>query len=219
MNWDEAYRKFGNHSPTMKEIAPLSVSGRKHSSSTLTSPTTAHNGVYHDPMEMEMDVDSTPSHQPGRASLSDTRISRTPLPSGPRPDKTTPMTPMFNMGSPRNELQDIASRILADPYRGRYAAVQVLLLYWHDDDAPDVKETVRQLADILAQRYNYTLEIKVIPSPSESGKSSWKWLSSTITSFVEHRDQRDVLKIVYYNGHSYLDADRQMVLARYVDRI
>jgi hypothetical protein len=91
----------------------------------------------------------------------------------------------------------------------------VLLLYWEDDDdKAGVKEVVDQLSSILSGHYNYTLEIKLIPSPSESCKSSWKWLSSTITSFVEHSDQRDDLKIVYYNGHSYLDADRQMVLAR-----
>jgi hypothetical protein len=119
------------------------------------------------------------------------------------------------MDSPKADLQGLASRVLADPYRGRYRTVQVLLLYWQDDDdLTDVKGAVDEVGSILSGSYNYTVEIKSIPSPSESCKSSWKWLSSTITSFVEHRDQRDDLKIVYYNGHSYLDADRQMVLAR-----
>lgn len=121
----------------------------------------------------------------------------------------------MGMDSPKGDMQGLVSRILADPYRGRYKTVQVLLLYWDEDDEKDsVKEAVEQLASILSGHYNYTLEIRAIPSPSETCKSSWKWLSSTVNTFVEHRDQRDDLKIVYYNGHSYLDDDRQMVLAR-----
>jgi hypothetical protein len=119
------------------------------------------------------------------------------------------------MDNPKSDFQGLASRILADPYRGRYRTIQLLLLFWEDDDdKASVKEAVDQLSNILGGQYNSTFEIKPIPSPSETCKSSWKWLSSTITRFVENNDQRDDLKIVYYNGHSYLDADRQMVLAR-----
>lgn len=165
-----------------------------------------------------MDIDATPTHQPGRASLSESRI-RTPLPSGPRPDKVTPYTPFSNLDSPKGDIQGLVSRIMADPYRSRYSTVEVLLLYWDDDDdKPGVVEAVDQLSDILSGHYNYRSDIKPIPSPSENCKSSWKWLSSKITAFVEQRDQRDVLKIVYYNGHSYLDADREMLLARFVIR-
>lgn len=160
-----------------------------------------------------MDIDATPTHQPGRASLSESRI-RTPLPSGPRPDKVTPYTPFSNLDSPKGDIQGLVSRIMADPYRSRYSTVEVLLLYWDDDDdKPGVVEAVDQLSAILSGHYNYRSDIKPIPSPSENCKSSWKWLSSKITAFVEQRDQRDVLKIVYYNGHSYLDADREMLLA------
>lgn len=194
----------------MQQIAPVSPSGRRLSSSaSLVGPAPS---VYHDPQEMELDT--TPTHQPGRTTFSDSRI-RTPLPSGPRLDKVTPYTPGAGLDSPKSDIQGLASRILADPYRGRYRTVQVLLLYWEDDDdKAGVQEAVDQLSNILKAQYNHTLEIKSIPSPSETCKSSWKWLSSTITSFVEHNDQRDDLKIVYYNGHSYLDADRQMMLAR-----
>jgi len=197
----------------MQQLAPVSPSGRRLSPS--ASLIGSAPSVYHDPQEM--DLDSTPSHQPGRATFSESRI-RTPLPSGPRLDKVIPYTPGAGLDSPKGDLQGLASRILADPYRSRYRTVQVLLLYWEDDDDKGaVKEAVDQLSSILAGQYHYTLDIKPIPSPSENCKSSWKWLSSTITTLVEQNDQRDALKIVYYNGHSYLDADRQMVLARSVD--
>lgn len=193
----------------MQQLAPVSPSGRRLSPSSLISSAPP---VYHDPQEMELDT--TPTHQAGRTTSSESRI-RTPLPSGPRLDKVTPYTPGAGLGSPKGDIQGLASRILADPYRGRYRSVQVLLLYWEDDDErAGVEGAVDQLSSILSAQYNHTLEIKSIPSPSESCKSSWKWLSSTITGFVEHNDQRDDLKIVYYNGHSYLDADRQMMLAR-----
>jgi hypothetical protein len=194
----------------MQNIAPVSPSGRRLSPS--ASLIGSAPSVYHDPQEMELDT--TPSHQPGRTTFSESRI-RTPLPSGPRLDKVTPYTPGAGLESPKGDIQGLASRILADPYRGRYRTVQVLLLSWEDDDEQAaVREAVDQLSTILGGQYNYTLEIKLIPSPSESCKSSWKWLSSTITTFVERHDQRDDLKMVYYNGHSYLDADRQMMLAR-----
>ncbi|KAB5584789.1 hypothetical protein GE09DRAFT_4358 [Coniochaeta sp. 2T2.1] len=210
LTWDDLYRKFRHRSPTMQQLAPLSPSGRRQSPS--ASLLNAATSVYHDPQLM--DIDSPSNQQPGRATLSESRI-RTPLPSGPRLDKVTPYTPMAGLDSPKSEMQNLASRILADPNRGRYKTVQALLLYWEeDDDVKDVLDAVNQLAKILSGHYNFAVEIKAIPSPSENVKSPWKWLSSTITSFVEHRDQRDDLKIVYYNGHSYLDADREMVLAR-----
>lgn len=194
----------------MQHLAPVSPTGRRASPS--ASVLGSAPSVYHDPHEM--DIDTTPTHQPGRSTLSDSRI-RTPLPSGPRPDKVTPYTPFTGLESPKGDIQGLASRILADPYRGRYRTAQVLLLHWeHDDDKPGAKEAMDQLSSILNGHYNYTLYTKPIPSPSENCKSSWKWLSSTITAFVEQHDQRDDLKIVYYNGHSYLDADREMVLAR-----
>lgn len=115
-------------------------------------------------------------------------------------------------------LQGIASRILADPGRGRYKEVHVLMLYWQVDDDVNVKIAVEELARTLADNYNYMIHIQVIPAES-GNKSSWTWLSSTMTGFMQQNDQSDVLKIVYYNGHSYLDANKQMVLARYAGPI
>jgi spermidine synthase len=108
-------------------------------------------------------------------------------------------------------------KILSTSNRGRYSAVQVLLLFWNDDDdVKTVQDAVRELAHVLEKSYHYTFHIHAIPSASDGLKSSWRWLSRLLNDFAEDRDQRDVLKIVYYNGHTYLDGDREMILARYV---
>jgi hypothetical protein len=99
--------------------------------------------------------------------------------------------------------------------RNRYGTVQVLLLFWQDDDDVSlVHNAVRELADVLDKQYRYTVQIQTIPSSMDGAKSSWRWLSRQLNDFAEDRDQRDVLKIVYYVGHTYLDGNREMVLAR-----
>lgn len=113
-------------------------------------------------------------------------------------------------------LQAAANRIFSNPYRSRYSAVQVLILYWQDEDDRDVTAAINDLAETFDKMYRYTFELSPIPTSAENCKSPWRWLSRKINDFVEHRDQRDVLKIVYYNGHSFLDANREMVLARLV---
>lgn len=205
MTWEDAVRKYHrSHSPIIQDIAPI---GRP------LSPAPALNIVKpiftHDPQEME--IDSGPAHQPGRPPLSDARI-RTPLPSGPRAEK--PMSlPGIDSIKP-TDLQTNVTKILCSPGRNRYSGVQALLLFWQEDD-PSVVTAVKDLADVLDRNYHYTFDIQTIPTTSTDGcKSSWRWLSRKMTDFVEDRDQRDVLKIVYYNGHSYLDGNREMVLAR-----
>jgi hypothetical protein len=92
--------------------------------------------------------------------------------------------------------------------------VQALLLYWQeDDDNRELVGAVHELAEVLEKHYQYVSETKMIPS-SDNCKNSWRWLSRTVNNFVDNRDDRDVLKIVYYVGQSYLDGDREMVLAR-----
>jgi hypothetical protein len=215
MTWEDAVRKYHrSHSPIIQEIAP--GIGGQPLSPTPTMTNGNGNGVKpiftHDPQEMEID---SPPPQPGRPPLSETRI-RTPLPSGPRPDKPGG-TVLPGIDSLKVDLQSNVSKMLSMPHRSRYTAVQALLLYWQDDDI-DVKDAVKDLADVFSIFYRYTFEIQTIPTSSDECKSSWRWLSRKINDFVEDRDQRDVLKIVYYNGHSYLDGNREMVLARYVSR-
>lgn len=86
------------------------------------------------------------------------------------------------------------------------------MLYWEADDDANVKTSVEQLAAVLTGNYNYTLHPRAIP-PESGIKSSWTWLSDALNDFMRLNDQPDVLKIVYYNGYSYLDGNRQMVLA------
>lgn len=206
MTWEDAVKKYHrSHSPTIQDIAP-SLSGQRP-----LSPSQGLSSLKamfpHDPNEMDIDQ---PMGQPGQARLSDARL-RTPLPTGPRLDKPNSLAGVETI---KTDLQANVSRILANPHRSRYASVQVLLFYWQDDTDPHVQSSVSELADVLDQFYHYTFHVETIPSTSEACKSPWRWLSRKITDFSEDRDQRDVLKIVYYNGYSYLDGNREMVLAR-----
>jgi hypothetical protein len=214
MTWEDVVSKFHrSHSPAVQDIAPsLAAAGRP------LSPATPLNTVQpmftHDPQEMEIDAGGTPNHhhQPGRPPLSEARI-RTPLPTGPRLEKSLSLPGIESL---KNDIQNNAARMLSATTRGRYNSVQALLLFWQeDDDALLVQNAVRELADVFDKYYHYTFQIQIIPSSSESCKSSWRWLSRKLNDFAEERDQRDVLKIVYYIGHTYLDGNRDMVLARY----
>jgi len=66
---------------------------------------------------------------------------------------------------------------------------------------------------VLQQHYNYTFQIKSIPASAGSSTSLTRWLSRELADFIENEDKREVLKIVYYSGHSYLDKNREMLLA------
>lgn len=202
MTWEDAARKYRSHSPNIHDLSP--VSRRPLSPAMINSKS-----AYLEPQEM--DLDTPPAQHPGRPPLSETRI-RTPLPSGPRLDKPASMTLLPSIDNLKSDLQSAATRILADPYGSRYTSVQALLLHWEDDDDPSVRHAVDGLATVFESSYNYAFRIRAIPS-SSSCKSPWRWLSREITEFVDTHDQRDVLKIIYYNGRSYLDADREMVLA------
>ena len=91
------------------------------------------------------------------------------------------------------------------------------MLFWQDDDDMDiVQQAIRELAQVLEKHYNYLLHIQAIPSAPDSQGSPWRWLTRRLNDFAESRDQRDVLKIVYYAGHTYLDGNREMLLARYL---
>ncbi|KAK0630088.1 hypothetical protein B0T17DRAFT_589689 [Bombardia bombarda] len=217
-SWEDALRKYKSHSPAMQEIAPQS---RR-----LPSPPVPLNSkpvFTHEPQEMEkMDIDASPPRQrPGGVPPpSELRIrtptgtpSRTPLPSGPRPDKPLGMAMLPGIESLKTDLQGSASRILSNPHRSRYTMAAALLVDWQDDDDHGARNGMNELGNMLHEHYNYTFQIKSIPSSSDGCKSSWRWLSREVTDFIDGNDHRDVLKIVYYGGHSYLDGNREMVLA------
>ncbi|KAF9876702.1 hypothetical protein CkaCkLH20_05548 [Colletotrichum karsti] len=211
MTWEDAVRKYHrSHSPSIQDIAP-SLSAQRPLSPAPVMNNNVKPMYSQDPGDM-MEIDSpTP---PGQHRLSESRI-RTPLPSGPRLDKLPTLPGLEGL---KSDLQNNVSRILSNPSRSRYASAQALLLYWQDDPDLSVGNSVKELGEVFDQFYRYTFSITTIPSSSEACKSPWRWLSRKITDFVEDRDQRDVLKIVYYNGHSYLDGNREMVLASSKDK-
>jgi hypothetical protein len=182
-----------------------------------------------------MDLDQsmgTVGTPPGRPPLSDARMGvRTPLPAGPGPIMP-PRQPDQMFGAPRpypekqmalpgietigghnptqpNQL--MLERVVASRTLSRYTATQVLLLSWQDD--LEAGPAVDELFQVFSEHYRFDCEAHKIPH-----ESSWKWLSKVILGGPEDYDRRDVLKIVYYNGHSHLDANREMVLASSKDK-
>ncbi|KAI1059356.1 hypothetical protein LB507_003491 [Fusarium sp. FIESC RH6] len=209
MTWEDVVSKFHrSHSPTIQDIAPsLAAAGRPLSPAAITN---VQSLFTHDTQEMEIDSGTPGSNQPGRPPLSDARI-RTPLPSGPRLEKSLSLP---GIESFKNDLQTNVGRMLSTPSRDRYSAVQVLFLFWQDDEeVPTIQSAVRELAEVFDKYYRYNFQVQAIPSSSDGCKSSWRWLSRQLNEFVEDRDERDVLKIVYYAGHTYLDSNREMALA------
>lgn len=201
-------------SPNVQEIAPLG-SPRPISPAPPLSYSQPNHGNHVNPVFRgdnadAMDLDPLPPPQSSSQSPPGDSRLRTPLPGGKPP--TLP-----GIDSLRAVLETHASRIFSTPHRGRYSAAQALLLYWQEDDDPELNATVQDLADVFDKQYRYTFQKQKIPSPSEECRNPLRWLLQQITAFADDRDQRDVLKILYYNGHSYLDRNREMVLARYVD--
>jgi hypothetical protein len=128
-----------------------------------------------------------------------------------------PLTTLPNIDYIKAELETNASRILSGPYGGRYSKVSALLICWQDDEEPGTFAAVEELGEVFQKYYHFTFNpIKIPPSSSDECRNSSRWLSRTINDFTEDSDTRDVLKIVYYNGCTYLDENGQMVLARYV---
>ncbi|EXM29394.1 hypothetical protein FOTG_05526 [Fusarium oxysporum f. sp. vasinfectum 25433] len=209
MTWEDVVTKFHrSHSPTIQDIAPsLAAAGRPLSPAPAITNVQA---LFHDTQEMDIDSSTPGSNLPGRPPLSDARI-RTPLPSGPRLEKSLSLP---GIESFKNDLQSSVGRMLSTPSRDRYSSVQVLFLFWQDDEeVPIIQTAVRELAEVFDKYYRYNFQVQAIPSSSDGCKSSWRWLSRALNEFVEDRDERDVLKIVYYAGHTYLDGNREMVLA------
>ncbi|TQW08186.1 hypothetical protein IF2G_04062 [Cordyceps javanica] len=213
MTWEDVVNKFNqSHSPIMSDVAPSSmqIGGSTSPVVTMREPQAIFT---QDTQDMDIDTGPSTSHHHGsRLSLSDPRI-RTPLPSGPRLEKSLSLP---GIESFRNDLQTAASRMLSATNRGRYLDVRALLLVWQeDDDAASVHAATRELADVFEKQYRFVLQIQTIPS-TEYGlaKDTWRWLSRTLDRFAEEDDRRDVLKIVYYAGHTFLDENREMCLAR-----
>ena len=211
MTWEEIRRKYRGPSPNV-DLPPLARSMGRPLSPARPGGGRPH--YTHDPQEM--DIDSTPGapQRPGRLPLSDARL-RTPLPSGRSLEKLASAA-LPPIDASRVDLQSSVSRIVSNPFRSRYNAVSALLLYWENDPEPNAHRVVEELALVLRDEYNYTFEIYRIPASSDDGKTPFRSLSRRISELIDERDQRDVLKMVFYTGHSHLDGNREMVLARCV---
>lgn len=213
MTWEDVVHKFHqSHSPTMHDASPSSMplGGSTSPVATMREP---HAMFTSDTQEMDIDGGPSTSHQhANRLSLSDPRI-RTPLPSGPRLEKSLSLP---GIESFRNDLQATANRMLSATNRGRYLDARALLLVWQDDDdAANVHAATRELADVFEKQYRFAFQIQSIPSTERGlAKDTWRWLSRTLDRFADEDDRREVLKIVYYAGHTFLDENREMCLAR-----
>ncbi|CAK7218047.1 hypothetical protein SCUCBS95973_003357 [Sporothrix curviconia] len=151
-----------------------------------------------------------------RLSVGNESRLRTPLPSGRNLEKLASAA-LPGIESISGDLQNAAARIInnANPNRSRYDAVQVLLLVWSNDTDMEIREAVDDLAELLEKQYSYSVEIMAIPVDAQS---PYRWLLNAVSQFINNRDQRDSLKIVYYAGDSYLDSEREMVLSSPLDQ-
>lgn len=105
------------------------------------------------------------------------------------------------------------SRTLTGSELHRYVAVHALLLYWEDESLDDVKRVTEDLRTVLHEQYHYACDIDLIPSCPDPF-APWAWLSDRLDRFHQHTNRPNVLKIIYYNGRSYMDRHREMVLAK-----
>jgi hypothetical protein len=207
MTWEDAAKRFRTLDASTQGLS--SLAGPQLSPAPLNS----RGSFSQDAREMDLDTSPSQQHPP---ALTEARISRTPLPSGPRPEKHANMPPLPGFETFRADLQGSADRILANPFRSRYAHVSVLLVGWQDDHDAGAQSAIHELAKTFHEDYNYAVQVKSIPESPEGSRNPWLWLSQAVTDFVADHNQRDCLKIFYYSGYSYLDGNRDAVLARFV---
>ncbi|OAA62650.1 hypothetical protein SPI_04190 [Niveomyces insectorum RCEF 264] len=160
------------------------------------------------PQQLSLPPPPPPS---GRLSVSSELRLRTPLPSGRNLEKLAAAAlPGIDVVS--GDLQNAAARIInsANPNRSRYDAVHVMMLLWNDEPENDVRAAAASLAALLEEKYHYAVDIVYMPAKAQS---PYRWLLQAVTDFINNRDMRDTLKILYYAGCSYLNEEREMVLS------
>ena len=77
----------------------------------------------------------------------------------------------------------------------RYAAVNVLLISWKDDDTNSAAE-IKQLKTIFQDSFNYTVCSYQIPSADSQASLNYQ-----IASFLKAFGGLDSLLVIYYGGH------------------
>ncbi|EGO52674.1 hypothetical protein NEUTE1DRAFT_91241 [Neurospora tetrasperma FGSC 2508] len=209
MTWEELAQKFPN-SAEMQQLEAIvpptpnfhTQESRKHNLST--------------PSPEFMDIDSSPTQQQIRSSFSESRV-RTPLPSKPRQDRASTVSfPQPNGGlSNGNVLMSNSHgatvRASEGFARDRYRRISALFLRWQDDEDPALKNPMDEFREVLGEYYDCSCQTKIIPSANQNHNVSM-WVLDEILQFLK-TDTEDELKMLYWSSHSYLDADRQMILA------
>ena len=84
----------------------------------------------------------------------------------------------------------------------RYAAVNVLLISWKDDDTNSAAE-IKQLKTIFQDSFNYTTCSYYIPSADSQASLNYQ-----IASFLHAFGGPDNLLVIYYGGHGGPRTDR-----------
>ena len=77
----------------------------------------------------------------------------------------------------------------------QYAAVNVLLISWKDDDTISATE-IKQLQTLFQESFNYTVCLYQIPSTDSQAS-----LNFQIASFLHAFGGPDNLLVIYYGGH------------------
>jgi hypothetical protein len=90
----------------------------------------------------------------------------------------------------------------------RYSAVNVLMLRWETDKDPIVDGEMSKLAEVFSRLYCFNVDTFLIPPEKPQ-----RMLTMRIMRFLED-DNPDTLQIVYYNGHSFLSANRETIWSR-----
>lgn len=209
LTWDDLQRRYGAVSPDHQ--APPAPVRQPSTSASPRGWRPMNAGHKRNSDEMDVEIEPLPSPLSEAATMK----GRKPLPAGPRLVGTA-QAALSSLVSPerlRADLPGLVTRTYTLADCGRYSSVEALLLYWADDHHHGVVSIVNELQQVLHLQYNHACVVDTIP-PLPDPSDSYRWLSDRIRSFTRQSDQRDVLKIFYYNGHAYLDGNRQMVLAR-----
>lgn len=106
-------------------------------------------------------------------------------------------------------LSDILNQSLSAAFpratRSRYHDVYVLLLSWEDDDL-GVESEINELDYVFENVYRYRTDQWRIPT-----SKSHNALVRRVMEALEEAEARNVLLVVYYGGHGYMNDDRHCV--------
>ncbi|KAJ4415210.1 hypothetical protein N0V85_002828 [Neurospora sp. IMI 360204] len=210
MTWEELAQKFPNSAETqqLETIVPPTPRNLHTQESRKLNLST--------PSPEFMDIDSSPTQQQIRSSFSESRV-RTPLPSKPRQDRASTVSfPQPNGGLSNGSILTSNShgatvRASEGFARDRYRRVSALFLRWQDEEDSALINPMDEFREVFGEYYDCSCQTKIIPSANQNHNISM-WVLDEILQFLK-TDTEDELKILYWSSHSYLDGDRQMILA------